>query len=81
MLFKILNDKFVVLITDAPRIINELPDVMEHEMNSEVRIPCQATGSPRPTIHWFKDGQPIEQLRGYTVLGDNTLLISSLQPL
>nr|XP_054769474.1 hemicentin-1-like [Lytechinus pictus] len=72
--------KITLTVKDPPRIINELPDVMEQMMNTEVRIACQATGTPRPRIRWFKDGQPIEQLRGYTVLGDNTLLISSLQP-
>ncbi|XP_030853395.1 hemicentin-1 isoform X1 [Strongylocentrotus purpuratus] len=72
--------RITLTVKDAPRIINELPEVMEQIMNTEVRIPCQATGTPRPQVSWFKDGRPIEQLRGYTVLGDNTLLISSLQP-
>ncbi|XP_072176576.1 hemicentin-1-like [Diadema setosum] len=72
--------RITLTVKDAPRIINELPDIMEKTMDTEVRIPCEVTGTPRPTVQWFKDGQPVEQLHGYTVLGDNTLLIPSLQP-
>lgn len=29
------------------------------KQNEEARIVCRVSGRPRPTIQWYKDGQPL----------------------
>ena len=46
----------------APRMVIA-PYDMEASRGSTIEIPCKAEGSPRPTIVWSKNGQPLSLSR------------------
>ena len=52
-------------------------------MNELTKVQCKISGSPSPTIAWFKDGQPIEASNNISIQtdfdGTQTLLIKSIQ--
>ncbi|XP_071821894.1 hemicentin-1-like isoform X3 [Apostichopus japonicus] len=68
-------------VNDPPRITNYLPSELVQPLNSFLMIPCEAEGSPRPNVEWFKGSTPVKQFQnGYTITTDGSLIISSLQP-
>ncbi|KAJ8038941.1 Hemicentin-1 [Holothuria leucospilota] len=77
------DSRFVSLeVNDPPRIVNILPSSLAQPLNSLVMLPCEAEGSPRPDVEWYKSGKPIEQFQnGYTITTEGSLIISSLQPI
>ncbi|XP_058494160.1 hemicentin-1 isoform X1 [Solea solea] len=63
--------------------VQELPAIQSHPptldviLNNPVTLPCWATGSPRPTITWQKEGINIPTTGGsFTVLPNGSLQIS-----
>ncbi|XP_035996829.1 hemicentin-1 isoform X1 [Fundulus heteroclitus] len=63
--------------------VHELPVIQSHPStldvihNGPVTLACRATGSPRPTITWQKEGINIHATGGdYTILPDGSLQIS-----
>ncbi|MEQ2292216.1 Hemicentin-1, partial [Ameca splendens] len=58
-------------------VIQSQPSTLDVIYNSPVTLPCRATGSPRPTITWQKEGINLPAAGGdYTVLPDGSLQIS-----
>ncbi|XP_067452563.1 hemicentin-1 isoform X1 [Thunnus thynnus] len=63
--------------------VQELPVIQSHPpaldviLNNPITLPCRATGSPRPTITWQKEGINIHTTGGrFTVLPNGSLQIS-----
>ncbi|XP_028301363.1 hemicentin-1 isoform X2 [Gouania willdenowi] len=63
--------------------VQELPTIQSHPstldviLNNPVTLPCRATGSPRPTITWQKEGINIPTTGGsFSVHPDGSLQIS-----
>ncbi|XP_074524022.1 hemicentin-1 [Halichoeres trimaculatus] len=63
--------------------VQELPLIQSHPptldviLNNPITLPCRATGSPRPTITWQKEGINIHTTGGsFTVLPSGSLQIS-----
>ncbi|CAK6971319.1 hemicentin-1 [Scomber scombrus] len=63
--------------------VQELPVIQFHPatldviLNNPITLPCRATGSPRPTITWQKEGINIPTTGGiFTVLPNGSLQIS-----
>ncbi|XP_034531212.1 hemicentin-1 [Notolabrus celidotus] len=63
--------------------VQELPAIQSHPptldviLNNPITLPCRATGSPRPTITWQKEGINIPTTGGsFTVLPNGSLQIS-----
>ncbi|NXE93182.1 HMCN1 protein, partial [Menura novaehollandiae] len=49
-------------------------------LHSPLELDCSATGTPSPTITWFKDGQPVGEEAGHKfLLNGQKLLISQAQ--
>ena len=59
----------------APSITTQTSS-MEVELGSKVTLSCTATGNPTPSIHWYKDGKPIE---GPQAIG-NAFVIPEVTP-
>lgn len=49
---------------EPPRLLITPYDMQPHR-GSTIEIPCRAEGTPRPTISWTKDNQPITQNAKY----------------
>lgn len=49
---------------EPPRIISEVADSVSVAANSNFRVVCEASGIPRPTVHWTKNGVKVSDLRG-----------------
>ncbi|XP_055020737.1 hemicentin-1 [Boleophthalmus pectinirostris] len=46
-------------------------------INSPLELECQATGTPPPTITWYKDGTPVRQGEGLRVTASGRRLVVS----
>ncbi|RXN06313.1 hemicentin-1 [Labeo rohita] len=67
--------RHVQLTVHEPPVIQSHPSTLDVILNNHVTLPCRATGSPRPTITWQKEGINI-----FTTGGDLTVLpIGGLQ--
>uniref|UniRef100_A0A3Q3ALP3 Hemicentin 1 n=1 Tax=Kryptolebias marmoratus TaxID=37003 RepID=A0A3Q3ALP3_KRYMA len=66
-----------VQLTVQPPVIHSYPSTMDVIFNSPITLPCSATGSPRPTITWQKEGINIPTTGGmFTILPNGSLQIS-----
>ena len=70
----------VTAIEDQPPPIIVMGPANQTLPNNTIAIlPCQATGQPKPTIKWFKNGNPIKEEASsrMTVQASGTLIIDS----
>ena len=44
---------------EAPSV-TKAPSSEKVKVNDKISLTCSATGNPTPSIHWYKDGKPIE---------------------
>uniref|UniRef100_A0A673IBQ3 Hemicentin-1 n=1 Tax=Sinocyclocheilus rhinocerous TaxID=307959 RepID=A0A673IBQ3_9TELE len=69
--------RHVQLTVHEPPVIQSHPSTLDVILNNHVTLPCRATGSPRPTITWQKEGINIFTAGGdFTVLPNGGLQIS-----
>ena len=75
---------YAIRISELPHWVPLPPLVEEVEsrnyvlMSDEpVVLPCHATGHPKPTILWFKDGKKIEESDNFKITSDGSLKITS----
>ncbi|XP_017276034.1 hemicentin-1 isoform X1 [Kryptolebias marmoratus] len=69
--------RHVQLTVQEPPVIHSYPSTMDVIFNSPITLPCSATGSPRPTITWQKEGINIPTTGGmFTILPNGSLQIS-----
>lgn len=67
------------LPTVPPVIETGLPDLSTTE-GSHALLPCSASGSPKPSITWEKDGQPVSGAEGkFTLQPSGELLVKNLE--
>lgn len=55
------------LLPSEPPVIHSHPSTLDVIINSPITLPCSATGSPRPTITWQKEGINIPTTGSYPV--------------
>eukprot|EP00061_Rhincodon_typus_P014498 g41546.t1 len=64
------------IILELP-VIQTQPSSLDVILNSSIILPCEATGTPTPTITWQKEGISINTEGGdYTVLPNGGLQIT-----
>ncbi|XP_070688049.1 hemicentin-1 [Pempheris klunzingeri] len=69
--------RHVQLTVQELPVIQSHPPMLDVILNNPITLPCRATGSPRPTITWQKEGINIPTTRGsFTVLPNGSLQIS-----
>ncbi|XP_055516059.1 hemicentin-1-like [Leucoraja erinacea] len=66
--------KHVALIVQEPPVIKPPPATFEIVVNHGIILPCEWTGTPRPSITWQKDGVTISS-SGYFMLANGALEI------
>uniref|UniRef100_A0A3P9M5Z2 Hemicentin 1 n=1 Tax=Oryzias latipes TaxID=8090 RepID=A0A3P9M5Z2_ORYLA len=69
------TQRHVPLTVHLP-VIQSHPSSLDVIFNTPITLPCKATGSPRPTITWQKEGINIPTTGGFTVLPDGSLQIT-----
>ncbi|XP_019730956.1 hemicentin-1 isoform X3 [Hippocampus comes] len=69
--------RHVQLTVQELPVIHSHPSSLEVILNNTIVLPCRATGSPRPTITWQKEGINIHTTGGsFTVLPHGSLQIT-----
>ncbi|CAJ1060969.1 hemicentin-1 [Xyrichtys novacula] len=69
--------RHVQLTVQELPVIQSHPSILDVILNNPTILPCRATGSPRPTITWQKEGINIPTTGGiFTVLPNGSLQIS-----
>ncbi|XP_038601048.1 LOW QUALITY PROTEIN: hemicentin-2 [Tachyglossus aculeatus] len=68
--------KHVLLMVQASPVVKPLPSVVQVMAEASVVIPCEASGIPRPTITWQKEGLSIPSGAGIQILPGGQLQIS-----
>ncbi|XP_036375886.1 hemicentin-1 [Megalops cyprinoides] len=69
--------RHVQLTVQEPPVIQTHPPTLDVILNNPITLPCKATGSPRPTITWQKEGINIVTTGGgFTVLPNGGLQIA-----
>ncbi|XP_072421818.1 hemicentin-1-like isoform X1 [Chiloscyllium punctatum] len=67
--------RHVTLIVQEPPVIKPLPSTVETVVNRGIILPCESTGTPRPSITWQKEGATITNT-GYLLLANGALEIT-----
>lgn len=71
-------DEIIVI----PRIVQVSPlgdEVIQREVGSSVRLKCESTGKPKPSINWFHNHNLIQASREESRKGRWTLVIYDLK--
>ena len=55
----------------APRVVKPLRDV-DAPLGVEIKLTCEITGHPKPTIEWYRDDVLIEETERYTTITEET---------
>ncbi|KAB0366601.1 hypothetical protein FD754_010757, partial [Muntiacus muntjak] len=72
--------KHVVLTVRASPVVKPLPSVVWAVAEEEVLLPCEASGLPRPSIAWQKEGLSVPAGAGTQVLPSGQLRIIHVSP-
>uniref|UniRef100_H0XY66 Ig-like domain-containing protein n=1 Tax=Otolemur garnettii TaxID=30611 RepID=H0XY66_OTOGA len=72
--------KHVVLTVQAAPVVKPLPSVVQVVAQEEVLLPCEASGIPRPTITWQKEGFSVPAGASTRVLPSGQLRIIRASP-
>ncbi|XP_055255516.1 hemicentin-2 isoform X3 [Moschus berezovskii] len=72
--------KHVVLTVQASPVVKPLPSVVWAVAEEEVLLPCEASGIPRPSIAWQKEGLSVPAGAGTQVLPGGQLRIIHVSP-
>uniref|UniRef100_A0A7N5KTI0 Hemicentin 2 n=1 Tax=Ailuropoda melanoleuca TaxID=9646 RepID=A0A7N5KTI0_AILME len=72
--------KHMVLTVQAPPVVKPLPSVVRALVAKEVLLPCEASGIPRPSITWQKEGLSIPAGASTQVLPTGQLRIIHVSP-
>ncbi|XP_061289826.1 hemicentin-2 isoform X2 [Bos javanicus] len=72
--------KHVVLTVQASPVVKPLPSVVWAVAKEEVLLPCEASGIPRPSIAWQKEGLSVPAGAGTQVLPGGQLRIIHVSP-
>ncbi|XP_038637840.1 LOW QUALITY PROTEIN: hemicentin-1-like [Scyliorhinus canicula] len=67
--------RHVTLKVQEPPVIKPLPATLETVVNERVILPCESTGTPRPSITWQKEGITISNT-GFFLLANGGLEIA-----
>lgn len=62
-----------------PPVIVSGPSNQSLPFNSVALISCEAQGSPKPVISWYKEGVPVSSSQRVNMSNPNVLMISQLQ--
>ncbi|XP_078407396.1 LOW QUALITY PROTEIN: hemicentin-1-like [Cetorhinus maximus] len=55
--------QYSLIVQVSPSIFgSNVPSEYDAMVNEDVNLECVATGEPKPTLKWLKDGQPLETL-------------------
>ncbi|XP_053341492.1 hemicentin-1 [Clarias gariepinus] len=69
--------RYVQVVVQEPPVIQAHPSTVDVILNNHVTLPCRATGTPRPTITWQKEGINIVTTGSdFSVLPNGDLQIS-----
>ena len=68
------------MLSAVPPVISSHTQKYLAPVDSSVTLHCQADGSPRPSVSWHKDGQPLTESVHQRVLSSGSLQISFIQP-
>ncbi|MGH0125472.1 UNVERIFIED_CONTAM: hypothetical protein FKN15_054569 [Acipenser sinensis] len=69
--------RHVHLTVQETPVIQAHPSTVDVILNNPITLPCEATGTPRPTISWQKEGINILTTRGsFTLLPNGALQIA-----
>ncbi|XP_033885551.3 hemicentin-1-like isoform X1 [Acipenser ruthenus] len=69
--------RHVHLTVQETPVIQAHPSTIDVILNNPITLPCEATGTPRPTISWQKEGINILTTRGsFTLLPNGALQIA-----
>uniref|UniRef100_A0A8C0DZX9 Hemicentin-2 n=1 Tax=Balaenoptera musculus TaxID=9771 RepID=A0A8C0DZX9_BALMU len=72
--------KHVVLTVQASPVVKPLPSVVRAVAEEEVLLPCEASGIPRPSIRWQKEGLSVPAGVSTQVLTSGQLRIIHVSP-
>ncbi|KAM9722140.1 hemicentin-2 isoform 3-T3 [Dama dama] len=72
--------KHVVLTVRASPVVKPLPSVVWAVAKEEALLPCEASGLPRPSIAWQKEGLSVPAGAGTQVLPSGQLRIIHVSP-
>ncbi|ELV11784.1 Hemicentin-2 [Tupaia chinensis] len=72
--------KHVALTVQASPVVKPLPSVIRAVVEEEVLLPCEASGTPRPTITWQKEGLSVPAGPSVQVLPSGQLRIVQVSP-
>ncbi|XP_028353185.1 hemicentin-2 [Physeter macrocephalus] len=72
--------KHVVLTVQASPVVKPLPSVVWAVAEEEVLLPCEASGIPRPSITWQKEGLSVPAGVSTQVLTGGQLRITHVSP-
>merc|ERR1719411_1584930 len=66
-----------VTVLEKPHFKSKLPFETLGEIAKELEIPCNVGGSPVPSITWYRDSEPLENIGAvrYNILQNGSLLI------
>uniref|UniRef100_A0A3Q3K3Y4 Hemicentin 1 n=1 Tax=Monopterus albus TaxID=43700 RepID=A0A3Q3K3Y4_MONAL len=74
------TQRHVQLTVQELPVIHSHPSILDVILNNPVTLPCRATGSPRPTITWQKEGINIPTTGNSSLLSSGSLQIAFIQP-